>query len=119
MSFRASVAAALGAIMVVALVGYGALILLQPRHQLEIEYYRVVDPTTLAIGVLGGGSGRWERVSVLGSTPSTVQITAESSSWPFLLSTGMAVPKELTLTLAEPLGDRTVTDADGGSVPRE
>ena len=117
MSFRTRLAAVIGAIIILAAAGYGALVLIQPRHELPVEYYRIVDSTTLAIGV-SGGSGTWDRTSVVAFSPSTVQITAESSNWPFMLSPGMAVPKELSLTLPEPLGDRTVTDADGRVVPR-
>ena len=110
------VIAAVLAIAIAGAAGYWGLALLQPRTNLPISYYRVVDPSRLAIGVIGG-PGRWNRAYAT-STSSSVRVTAESSSWPFMLSRAMAVSMELTVTLAEPLAERTVTDSEGRPIER-
>jgi hypothetical protein len=82
-----------------------------------IRYLRVTSPTALVVGVVGG-NGSWTRVTSVEETASAVRITVKRTNVP-LPNDGTGIPTELTVTLREPLGNRTVIDASDGEVVRQ
>ena len=106
--------AGVAAIVLIGVVGYVGLALAMPRQSLDIDYYRVVDSTTIVVGT-HSSPDTWNRASVT-VLPSSIQVIAEASNWPFMLARGIASPMELTVSLPEPIGDRSVTGSDGRAI---
>ncbi len=84
-------------------------------HTEHIDGYRVVDDRTIVLQVTSGDR-EWIRVTDVAETASTVRISVESLDW---LPGGTAIGKsvELTVRLAQPLGNRVVTDGEGNPAP--
>jgi hypothetical protein len=74
----------------------------------RLEYYRMMDPDTIIIGVVSGRIA-WTRVTDVAETGSEVRITVRTIDNP-LPATGQGFPIELTVDLDEPLGHRVVVD---------
>ncbi len=85
-------------------------------ESVPIVYYRVIDDHTLVVGAENSGSF-WSGVTDVTETSSTIVIRVNDVRAP-LPGTGSGVG-EFTVTLHEPIDDRTVIDAlDGIPVPR-
>jgi hypothetical protein len=81
-----------------------------------IDYARLVDQQTLALGTVTG-PGTWTRVTQVQETPDSVVLGVSSLQAP-LPGTGDDM-KELIVHLSEPIGDRPVIDANTGlEVPK-
>ena len=85
---------------------------------LSIDSYRVVDDRTLAVRI-GEGPGAWTRITNIAETPSTVSVTVSSFYFRPGPGTDEAIPVDLTVTLHDRIGTRTVIDGSTGlAVPR-
>lgn len=79
--------------------------------------YRLINQRTIALTV-GVAPCSWTRVTNVAETPTQVQITVETLPCPIPLpSTAALALRELTVSLADDLGSRTVADANGQPVP--
>ena len=78
-----------------------------------VEWYRLADEDTLVIGTTTGGSGTWTWVRHVGETDETVKIAVRTVNLPLPMG-AIDSPLELTIDLEQPLGERTVLDADLG-----
>lgn len=119
----AAVLAGIATAVLILAVVYVALILLAPRRNLPIDYYRVIDADTIAIGTTTSGTGAgqpdvWTRATIQSESAEEVVVVVEYSNWPFGFSQEVPVPIELTVDLSDPLGDRDVVAPDGRTIPQ-
>ena len=78
-----------------------------------IDYYRVLDDHTLALGS-STGPGAWTRVTSVSETPSTVTITVSSLLVRLGPGTAVGIAVESVAKLQGPIGGRTVIDGSTG-----
>jgi hypothetical protein len=89
-------------VVLAVLVAVGAVgFLLVPDDVEPIEYYRLVEPDTIAIGTYTGGAV-WTRVTDVTETESGVLIVVKSRRFPFIMGPAIAYPIELTVILDGP-----------------
>ncbi len=85
---------------------------------LAIASYRVTDDHTLVVQV-GESPGAWTRVTNVAETTSAVTITVSSLAFRPGPGTAEAILIEVSVTLHDPIGNRTVIDGSTGLlVPR-
>jgi hypothetical protein len=107
-------------VVLAVLVAVGAVGFLSVRdagHVEPIEYYRLVEPDTIAIGT-HTGEAVWTRVADVTETESGVLVVVKTWMIPFIMRPGIGYPIELTVILDGPLGDRVVIDGRLREVPR-
>ncbi len=92
--------------------GLGACVFGFERSE-TISYYREIRPEMLGI-VTSNGAGDWTHVTRVVETSSTVTVDVSSWNLPHLPSGSAAEWLELTVSLASPLGDRSVIDGSSG-----
>jgi hypothetical protein len=107
--------AALAVLVAVGAVGF--LSVRDEGHVEPIEYYRLVEPDTIAIGT-HTGEAVWTRVADVTETESGVLVVVKTWMIPFIMRPGIGYPIELTVILDGPLGDRVVIDGRLREVPR-
>jgi hypothetical protein len=78
-----------------------------------IYYYRVINDRTLVVGSTTG-PWTWLRITKVSETSTSVTVEARHLSAPLPGFGDEAV--ELTVILRDPIGDRTLIDADTGAV---
>jgi hypothetical protein len=83
---------------------------------LSISHYRVVDETTIRVGVTTS-KWAWTRVTDVEEAASSVRITVKSLTHP-LPQGDIGYEIELTVQLDRPLGDREVVDGHDSEVTR-
>jgi len=82
---------------------------------LRLDFYRVIDEQTLAVGTSTGRTA-WTRVASVVETPETVTIFVRQIEVSLGPTTGAAYPIELVAKLRAPLGSRIVHDGSSGDV---
>jgi hypothetical protein len=103
-------------IVLVGIVVLGVAVVLVADQGSPIHDYRVIDDHSLAVAITTG-PWTWTRVTTVSETTSTVTIGVSSLSAP-LAGFGDDLA-ELTVTLHDPIGNRTVIDASTAlPVPR-
>jgi hypothetical protein len=108
--------AALAVLVAVGAVGF--LFVREEGHVEPIEYYRLMEPDTIAIGTYTGAKPVWTRVADVTETESGVLIVVKTWMIPPFMRPGIAYSIELTVILDGPLGDRVVLDGRLREVPR-
>ena len=84
------------------------LLVLEPGDERVIDDYVLIGPDTLRVATIAG-DGAWTRVTEVTETSNEVHLTVKSFAWPLSMADiGQRV--EMDVQLAEPLGDRRVTD---------
>ena len=86
-------------------------------HASTIEYYRVVDDQTLAVGTAEGHNA-WTRVTALDETPATITVTVSSVTIQLGPGTADALLVETEVKLHDPIGTRSVIDGSSGQPVR-
>jgi hypothetical protein len=79
----------------------------------RIEYYRVVDDRTVAVGTVSGPRA-WVRVTGVTETSTDVTITVRTFFVQLGPSTAVGINYESMVTLHAPLAGRTVIDGTSG-----
>jgi hypothetical protein len=83
----------------------------------QMTSYRLVDERTIAVTV-GAAPCSWTRVTNVAESGTDVRIRVETLPCPIPLPQTDALDlRELTVSLANDLGNRKVTDAQGHAIP--
>jgi hypothetical protein len=87
-------------------------------HAVPIDSYRVVNDRTLVVVAAGSNAREWCRVTGVTETTSAVSIAAQCVEFLPLPGAGLGKEVDLTVQLAQPLGERAVVDSHGSPIRR-